>query len=290
MQHHVRPRNWVLVILAILLFICSAFCIRQVVSETEQMSYELETEMFTVFVFILQITTTVYCVFSFFFVFKLARQRSYGCNSKVLNKIRTTGFGILGLTFLIVALIATLLQLDRFGSIGVFLLVDAFTSLVLCFIFWQREQLINDFVERILHANSLSSNFLTEQNARDLFKLKECDQEFTTYIRSFRFFCQRPIVHGIRHSEYYHLQKWSRTMQLILDGKESIESIADMQKEMVNRAAFLELNPKTANRYDQLANLPLLILPGANRSEQTMTRDSSFLVHGKTGELSVDQV
>ncbi|KAI6196114.1 hypothetical protein M3Y94_01070500 [Aphelenchoides besseyi] len=176
MQLHGRPWNWVLVILAALLFICSVFCVRQVVSEMEQMSSELKTEVFTVFVFTLQITTTLYCVFSFLFVFKLARQRSYGCNSKVLNKMRTTGFGILGLSSLVIALIVTLFQFERFGSIGVFLLLDAFISLVLCFVFWQREQLINDFVERILHVNSLSSNFLTEQNARDLFKLNECDQ------------------------------------------------------------------------------------------------------------------
>lgn len=56
---------------------------------------------------------------------------------------------------------------------------------------------------------------------------------------------------------------------------------------MLKRTEIFELDAEHARRYEQLAALPLLVLPGGETDEQpTMTRDSSFLVHGRAENLS----
>lgn len=89
---------------------------------------------------------------------------------------------------------------------------------------------IQTFVERVLHANSMSNSHVTEQNARDLYTLRECDAEFMVMKKACRISHERQAVNGICRSEYYHLQIWLKGLGDVLAGKAEKEVLTEIHK------------------------------------------------------------
>jgi hypothetical protein len=85
----------------------------------------------------------------------------------------------------------------------------------------------------------MSNTHVTEQNARDLYKLNECDNEFVTLIRGWPIFGEKRYVYGIRHAEYYHLNKYIKAIEQFIQRKSGIESMEELHKA---RDLFLKLS------------------------------------------------
>jgi hypothetical protein len=76
----------------------------------------------------------------------------------------------------------------------------------------------------------MSNAHVTEQNARDLCYLRECDKDFMIMTKCCRISQERQAVDGIRHSEYYQLQKWLNGLGDVLAGKAESEMLTEIHK------------------------------------------------------------
>src|SRR4051812_48513551 len=97
---------------------------------------------------------------------------------------------------------------------------------------------------------------LSERNARDLYKLRDCDNEMRAYANASRFGPFRRHAHAFRHSEFYQLQKWIHQIERYLVSNEPKDTIVVLVREMQERAKIFKISAEDQERYCELAALP----------------------------------
>lgn len=76
----------------------------------------------------------------------------------------------------------------------------------------------------------MSNSLVTEENARDVYKLREYDKDFMIHRQSCSLSSEKLITNSISHSEYYQLQKWMRILGEIIEGKVEVDALRDIHR------------------------------------------------------------
>ncbi|CAD5214208.1 unnamed protein product [Bursaphelenchus xylophilus] len=231
----------------------------------------------------LQYVVLIFSIFTFSLFFKRSWLRSYGYGRSWRNRFRHHVCGFFALLLTLVAITSTILWPGYFKDVGLYFTLLAKSFFFLFFLYWRRENLIEQYVEEMMHVNGSSSILLTSQNIRDMYKLFECDNEFITYADAWPIFCSKHKVQGIRQSEYYHLQKWLHDLAGYMDNGGPVDDLYDIMKEMQLRCEFFDVQKSEQRRYQQLAALQNIIridpINLGQSMSRTINRDSSYLVH-----------
>jgi len=286
MNTRLRPRNYFLVVARASVFLLY-FLGTQQISISMIHSKDEHTTLKWV-LFLTQVSICIYGLCGFVFLVICCRMRSFGYNSKSWNEFEMKFFGATTIAFLLLGTIATVTLMDKFLYFGAFLFYGAYVSALIFVVVWRREQNIKTFVERVLHANSMSNSYVTEQNARDLYKLRECDKDFAIYRQSCSLSNDRLIANTVCHAEYYQFQKWLKTLSDVMENKIEVDVLHDLHKEMAKRAELYGLDSKHERRYQQLASLSHLIMPmELDENDKPLIRDTSFFLHNNRPDTTV---
>ncbi|CAD5210870.1 unnamed protein product [Bursaphelenchus okinawaensis] len=239
----------------------------------------------------LQYVVLFFSLFTFCLFTKKAWLRSYGYGRSWRNRFRHHVCGFCALLLALLALTSSIIWPSYFKDVGLYFALLAKSFFFLFFLYWRRENLIEQYIEEMMHVNGSSSVLITTQNVRDMYKLFECDNEFITYADSWPICCTKQKLQGIKQSEYYNIQKWLHDIASFMDNGGSVQDLYDIVKEMQARCELLDVQKSEQRRYQQLAALQNIVridpISLGQSMSRTLNRDSSYLVHagGKIEEV-----
>jgi hypothetical protein len=93
---------------------------------------------------------------------------------------------------------------------------------------------IDLYIELIVKSNQNNKSVLSEQDARNVFKLCQYENLHKVFQQSFQ---EQSIVNSVSHPEYFYIQRWIVRLNDFLDG----EADADVLQDLKNVSKNLEV-------------------------------------------------
>ncbi|CAD5213672.1 unnamed protein product [Bursaphelenchus xylophilus] len=257
-----KPFRFLLVLCAATQFVGFLLAVKLLYNQTGDVSifkkFQVATLMFMV---IFQIITTIIAFFATINLFEMAWKGSYGTGEDRTTKIMCYLGFIACCIFLSAGGYLRWRHAENFRYHGVFFWLIGTTCFLYAIVWFRRFRLTNQFVSDALHANGLNCIPLTEQNARDLYQIRDYDMEVHTYIHSSAWMGYRRHYCAVRHSEYYAIQKWIAQLERLVHLDDNKESLNCLIREMIDRCHQFKIPEDTEFRYKQLAQMPLIFVP-----------------------------
>ncbi|CAD5209897.1 unnamed protein product [Bursaphelenchus okinawaensis] len=257
-----KPFRFLLVLCAMVQLVSFLMAIKLLYNQSSDSSifkrFQVVTLMFMV---VFQIITTVVAFFSTINFFELAWKGSYGSGEDRMTKIMCyLGFAAC-CVFLTAGGYLRWKHADNFRYHGIFFWLIGITCFLYAVVWFRRFRLTNQFVSDALHANGLNCIPLTEQNARDLYQIRDYETEVLTYINSPSWMGYKRHYGSIRHAEFYAIQKWIAQLERLMHLEDNKECISGLIREMTERCRIFKISEDTEFRYKQLAQMPLIFVP-----------------------------